>query len=361
MPIALSRQVNAIARTALGALPLDVWKRLFPKDLIALCYHVVSNDRLPHVRLYPYKTAQQFEEDLNFVRERAISYRQVVDHRLGGESLPTNSVLITFDDGFAECYEVARPILMRLGINAVFFVTTDFLDEKKPFFECTMSRCATRVETLSNAQATAVAREFGINAGGFGTSDRRYRRGLERIRHSGLSVDIDDAKGLLLAWLMGSEVSDEADLARLSKILELDQEKREARRPVFMTSEQVRQLVSDGFVVGAHGLDHRLLEGRETAAIEQEIVSSCEAVREITGQARVPFAFPYSGLGIDRAILTDILRRNEIVELIFDSGGLRRDASFVVNRVFTDAPCVRERTNIPTALRNAWSIPSAWF
>jgi peptidoglycan/xylan/chitin deacetylase (PgdA/CDA1 family) len=360
MPTVISRPVNAIARTALGPLPLDFWQRLFPKDVIALCYHAVSDERLPHVRLYPYKNARQFEEDLTFVRERTVSYQQVVDHRLRGASLPTNSVLITFDDGFAECYDVARPILLRLGIDAVFFVTTEFLDGKKPFFECTISLCVDRIERLLTEQAADVIRAIGFDHEAFRPSDRRYRRGLERLREAQMHVKLDNPKGLLLIWLMGAEATDEQDLARLCNILDIDLATLTQRRPIFMNSAQVRQLVSDGFTIGAHGLDHHLLDGRDVAAAEAEIVASCQAVRELTGQARVPFAFPYSGLAIDRASLAGILERNEIVEMIFDSGGLRRDESFVVNRVFTDAPPSKTNTNIPEALRGAWSIPSAW-
>lgn len=360
MPTVISRPVNAIARTALGPLSLSLWQRLFPKDVIALCYHAVSDERLPHVRLYPYKSARQFEDDLTFVRERTVSYQQVVGRRLQGAKLPANSVLITFDDGFAECYEVARPILLRLGIDAVFFVTTEFLDEKKPFFECTMSLCADRVEKLSDEQAADVLRAIGFDRNTFHPSDRRYRRGQERLRQSRMHVKLGNPKALLLLWVMGAEVTDVSDLARLCNILDIDVANLTEKRPIFMSSAQVKQLASDGFTIGAHGLDHHLLEGLDVAAIEAEIVASCQAVRELTGQDRVPFAFPYTGLGIDRATLAGILRRNEIVELIFDSGGLRRDASFVVNRVFTDTPPDEPNTNVPEALRGAWSIPSAW-
>jgi peptidoglycan/xylan/chitin deacetylase (PgdA/CDA1 family) len=359
MPVAISRPLNAIARTTLGPLPLGLWQSLFPKDVIALCYHVVSDERLAHVRLYPYKSPRQFEGDLAFVRQQTVSYRQVVDHRLRGGSLPANSVLITFDDGFAECYDVVRPILLRLGLDAVFFVTTEFLDEKKPFFECTMSLCADAIEKLSNERAAEVIRILGFDYNEFKASDRRYRRGLERLRQSGVPVNLSDAKGLLLLWSMGAEVTDEQDLARLGDILNVGV-MQAARRPIFMNSAQVKQLVSDGFTIGAHGLDHRSLETSDPAALEAEIVASCQVVRDLTGQARVPFAFPYSGLGIERAVLAGLLRRNDLVELIFDSGGLRRDASFIVNRVFADAPSDEPQTNVPAALRSAWSIPSAW-
>jgi hypothetical protein len=96
--------------------------------------------------------------------------------------------------------------------------------------------------------------------------------------------------------------------------------------------------------------------------IEHEIVSSCQAIRDITGQKRVPFAFPYFGRGIDRSFLADILARHPFIEMFFDSGPLSRDEPFVVNRVWAeDVTDALDETNLPRILRNAWLTPSTWF
>ena len=360
MTKALSARAKALARTALRPLPLDFWERLFPKDLIALCYHVVSDERLPHVRLSPYKNIKQFEDDLKFVAARTVSYRQVVEHRLGNRPLPPNSVLITFDDGFAECYDVVRPALLKHGVDAVFFVPTEFVDDRTPFFECALSLGIDRIMALSNERAAGLLGVLGIDNPSLKRSPKRYQRAVSRLRESRIAAGPDEPKGTLLLWLLGAEAG-EPEIERACALLEVNLKAFAARRPLFMSSKQVRQLAADGFTVGAHGLNHRSLEGRDPGAIEAEIVASCEAVRAISGQARVPFAFPYRGLGVDRGILRGVLQRNRDVELIFDSGCLRRDAEFVVNRVFTDAPPRTPESNVPSALRSAWSTPSAWF
>lgn len=97
-------------------------------------------------------------------------------------------------------------------------------------------------------------------------------------------------------------------------------------------------------------------------AVEREVVTSCERIRELSGQKKVPFAFPYSGDGIDRTLLADLLRRYDFVELFFDTGGMHTDAPFVVNRVGVDDPagCVGDGTNLPRLLRREWSRRTAW-
>jgi peptidoglycan/xylan/chitin deacetylase (PgdA/CDA1 family) len=358
--IALRNLANAAARRTLGRLPLRFWEAAFPKDLIALCYHMVSDEDLPHFQLFNYKSAGQFETDVTFARERTLTYRMLVQHRLHNAPIPRNSVLFTFDDGFAECFEVIRPILIKHGVDGVFFVTTDFLDDESMFLECTISRCINTVRNLSDEEVGALLRAAGIDAAALEADTLRFQRSMHRIAALRFRTDGHPARGTLYQWLLGFGTDDVAQLERACALLGVAAGG-DSEHNIFMSRAQVRQLAADGFTIGAHGLNHRPLEYRTRDDIEHEIVASCEAVRAITGQARVPFAFPHSGLQIDREIIADILARNPLVELIFDSGCLRRDPAFIVNRVFADEPSPTAATNVPTTLRDAWSVPSAWF
>jgi peptidoglycan/xylan/chitin deacetylase (PgdA/CDA1 family) len=358
----LSPRAKEIARIALRTIPLDLWQRLLPKDVIGLYYHVVSDESLDHMRLYPYKSAAQFENDIAFVHRRAVSYAQVAEHRLGQNSLPPNSVMITFDDGFAECYDVVRPILLRMGVDATFFVSTDFVDEKVPFFECALSLCVTAIERMTFVQAETMVAAAGISSDSLRLSLTRQARAPSRLHKWTALANLPPEKQLLLTWVLGFSADDGAEIEKACNLLCVDPLAYSSRRPIFMSSTQVRQLVSDGFTVGAHGLNHRHLEGCSATEIEYEIVASCAKIRDITGQPRVPFAFPYGGGRIDRRIIGDIVSRHaDLVDLIFDSGRLRRDPGFIVNRVSADEPPIGCKTNLPCALQNAWSTPTAWW
>jgi hypothetical protein len=60
-------------------------------------------------------------------------------------------------------------------------------------------------------------------------------------------------------------------------------------------------------------------------------------------------------------VIAGIMERNPVVELVFDSGCLRSDPRFIVNRVFNDVPGHGSESNTDRVLREAWSVPSAWF
>jgi peptidoglycan/xylan/chitin deacetylase (PgdA/CDA1 family) len=104
----------------------------------------------------------------------------------------------------------------------------------------------------------------------------------------------------------------------------------------YLTREQIRQMHAEGFTIGAHTLTHRKLVDLSNQEIETEIVESCQIVGEITGQEIVPFSFPHSAWGLDRAHLADIRTRHPKVGLLFDTKGLRQDAAFIQNRVWTE-------------------------
>jgi len=60
-----------------------------------------------------------------------IGLEELVKRFRAGEDLPKRSVVVTFDDGYADNYEIAMPILDRLSIPAVFYATVDCVENKK--------------------------------------------------------------------------------------------------------------------------------------------------------------------------------------------------------------------------------------
>jgi len=345
----LRRWAKAVATKTLSGVPLQLWQRVFPKDLVALCYHMVSDGDLPHVQLYPFKTPAQFRADVALARPLTVSYEAVVRSRLSGDALPHNSMLFTFDDGFAQCFDVVRPILLENRVDGVFFISTSFIDDREIFTECVLSLCISASRVLPIARILQIADYFSIPMDVIATSEL------------GAALDAHPARLALVEWLRSISREGGQNITDVCVQLGVDPIAYARANPIFMTSDQVRQLALDGFTIGAHGLNHSLLEHLSVEEIEREMVASCLAVSEITKQKRVPFAFPYSGLAIDRDVIAGILKRNSLIELVFDSGCLRRDPRFIVNRVFNDAPPASDSSNVPDTLRNLWSLPSAWF
>jgi hypothetical protein len=90
--------------------------------------------------------------------------------------------------------------------------------------------------------------------------------------------------------------------------------------------------------------------------VKAEIVDSCRVAAELSGASRVPFAFPYDGIGVDRALLADVVRRHPSIGPVFGSGGLARESPLVLHRMLVDAPPALggNRSNLPGVFRGAY-------
>src|SRR5262245_59129809 len=109
-------------------MPSAVLHRVMNIEVIVLMYLVVSDETLPHVaHLYPYKGSAEFAADMRYLKANhsILSFKEFESGTRRSRHWQP-AVLLTFDDGFSECYEIIRPILLQMGIPCTFFVTSSF-------------------------------------------------------------------------------------------------------------------------------------------------------------------------------------------------------------------------------------------
>ena len=328
--------VKGAMERMITAIPLPVYQFLMRMEVIGLFYHVVSNRSLSHVRnLFPYKTPEMFERDLIYLKQHfnPISYEQAFDSLCRNARREPNNVLLTLDDGYAECFTIVRPLLLKHGIPCIFFVTTAFIDNKRMFYRNKVSLCIERVSTFGNTELGKFLKQVKANFG----------------------QDLRDLKSFL-RWIKSLQYEDEETIEGVCGILGLDLDEYLAIQRPYLSSGQVRRLVSDGFTIGGHSKNHPRLGRLTDKEIEYELVGSCETVRALTGQERVPFCFPFSGHGVNESLLERLLEQHPFIGLLFDTMGMRKTKAFVMNRVWADQPPPEgaNRSNLPTILHAAF-------
>ena len=90
-----------------------------------LNYHQVEEKNGNPLTLWP----DQFEAQMDYLAEEGyttISIDEMMDAFEQGTPLPEKPVVITFDDGYADNYEYAYPILKKHGFKATIFLIYDF-------------------------------------------------------------------------------------------------------------------------------------------------------------------------------------------------------------------------------------------
>src|SRR6267142_6495562 len=74
-------------------------------------------------------TAAEFEARMRWVAANfdVLALSQAIE-AVAADRLPKRALAITFDDGYADNYDLATPILRRVGLPATFFIASGYLD-----------------------------------------------------------------------------------------------------------------------------------------------------------------------------------------------------------------------------------------
>lgn len=257
------------------ALPLGMLTALTGQSFIIPFYHIVSDGDCPHVRnLYRFKTVKEFEADLDYLTKyyQPISATDMPDV-LAGKYKGKKIMLLTFDDGLREMYDVVAPILLRRGIPAVFFLNNDFIDNKALMFRY----------KVSLAWDLPVDRFTLFNAG-------------------------NDAE--VMAEVSGLIATKFDDFLRDYK--------------PYMTSRQIVSLLDQGFCIGAHSCSHPYYSDLTLAEQLNETISSMDGLQRDFDLNQSLFAFPFTDDGVSKAFFNKIFDEGKI-DFSFGGAGIKND------------------------------------
>src|SRR5262249_43006101 len=118
---------------------LSLGRRLLGARVVILRYHSVQVDPEPGTPIgkgIVHREADFAAQMEWLVRNyRPVTLEDVASALEGRRSMPSDGVLITFDDGYRDNHAVALPVLNRLGIRAAFYITVDCIEQQKlPWF-----------------------------------------------------------------------------------------------------------------------------------------------------------------------------------------------------------------------------------
>jgi peptidoglycan/xylan/chitin deacetylase (PgdA/CDA1 family) len=77
--------------------------------------------------------ASEFKKQMEFIKDKGyktLTASELVDILRKKGSMPKKAVVLTFDDGFENNYNVVFPILKSLALTATIFLTTDYIGKK---------------------------------------------------------------------------------------------------------------------------------------------------------------------------------------------------------------------------------------
>ena len=257
---------------ALGAV-MQLRKYVPVPNLSIVTYHHVAEDDPG----YPYDpevadaTPAQFRRQMETLARYCtpIGIDELI-RAVEGEPLPQNPVMVTFDDGYRSCHDVALPILRAVGVRATFFVSTSFVEERRLYWweriSLVLAQSKTAHATITYPETMELDR-----------ADPKLRNKLTDFVKNTPGLDIDRFLNELCAAL---HVEWNADIER------------EYANGLIMTWDQVRALARAGMDVESHGRRHRVLKTLDDEMLQDELAGSRADLEAALGRRVRAVAYP---------------------------------------------------------------------
>jgi peptidoglycan/xylan/chitin deacetylase (PgdA/CDA1 family) len=286
------------------------------KKLLVLCYHniVVSSHNEDSCDDYYFLNLPQniFEKQIRWVSKNFEIIR--LDDLIRGAPIPSESALITFDDGFKSVYSSAFPVLKSLKVPATIFLTGAHINEK-------------RVPWISHLHYII---DNGYPKSNTIEIDKNYYNLSERSEKVRL---LSSVKTLLK----------EKNYKDISKVLSELEKKLDIYLPHnvllenFLSKQEIDELSDHGWTIGNHTYNHVNLNCLGSEEVTNEIVYAQRALRQFK-QYRDVLAIPFGDSNSFSRRVIDIAHRNGISYIFTTRGGFKtfHSNNRVLDRIICD-------------------------
>jgi peptidoglycan/xylan/chitin deacetylase (PgdA/CDA1 family) len=185
--------------------------------------------------------------------------------RLRTGSLPARAAALTFDDGYADNFDIALPILRAHGLSATFFIATGYIDGGRMWNDT----------IIESVRRTKLSR-WDLSAQGLSafelTTDGERRRAIDKIIGAVKHLPPEERSAVT------AQIADEANVPLPNDLM--------------MTSDNLVDMRRAGMQIGAHTVTHPILARLEDRKAEQEISGSKAFLEGLLGERIGLFAYP---------------------------------------------------------------------
>ncbi len=253
-----------------------------PTRLTVIAHHRIIDVNRPDFLYYEAiaESPDAFARQMTYVAENfnvidLATLHAFIKH---GHVLPSRPLLITFDDGYLDNYTNAFPVLRRLGLPAVIFLITDRMDNPIPPW---WDECAYYFRHTEKLQVMLPL----LGEQDISTAKQRQVV-LEMLLNKLKTVPDADKQEMI------PPVSSALDVAPPAH-----------DHSLFVSWDQVREMVANGIACQSHTVSHPILTRVSQEQMRQQLKESRDRIISETGQEVIAFAYP-NGLGADYDVTT---------------------------------------------------------
>lgn len=260
--------------------------------LTVVMYHYVRNildSRYPDIKGLELdlfiKQLAFFKENYSFV-----TMEDVINSKKNGNPLPEKSILLTFDDGYAEHFSQVYPVLRDFGVQGSFFVPVKAIVEHKlldvnkvHFILSAVTDINLLFEDIKND--IALHKEY-YNLDEFSSYFSKWA----------VANRFDTKEVIFVKRVLQHALPEELRNTLSSKYFEkyVGVSEKTFAKDLYMNEYQLKQMVRDGMHVGAHGYDHYWWDKLDSDSLEIEITKSKDFLQSLgCGMKNWTACYPY--------------------------------------------------------------------
>ena len=225
-------------------------------------------------------TPETFKQHINLLKKYfdIVKLSDWIQMQHDGEALPPKACALTFDDGWADNYEFAYPVLKESNIPATIFLVSDMIGTKEMFWP----------ERLARLIIT-IARDYPQY---WSHPELKWlQNNPKNYRFSDTLPTREELSALIASTKNFTDQEVHERITQIENVLQLDKKE---LPPSLLDWTQVTEMVNSGLVeIGSHTCRHtRLNKHTPEALLKHEIINSKKTIEEHTAQKVKTLCFP---------------------------------------------------------------------
>lgn len=249
--------------------------------LIVSNYHYIREDfTAKHSSIFGL-TPKQFRSQLEELSKAGsfISQKDLLEFR--SKKFDKNYILITFDDGLKEQYELAKPILDAMGIPFIFFINTANFEEKKVSLVHKIHLIRSRLSSAEVLMELSKISPFELSP----------REKAMAVFH----YNYDDEQTALLKYLLNFKMSLLQQQEFINPLFDQLFEESNQNSELYF-DEEMLQVLNDQDALGSHSHNHVPLGKISPDELQKELKHTQNFFRKKFGKSAMSISYPYGSL-----------------------------------------------------------------
>jgi peptidoglycan/xylan/chitin deacetylase (PgdA/CDA1 family) len=245
-----------------------------PKAVILMYHRVVELvDYAYQISVAP----ERFRQQMEFLREgfHLIGLEELAE-AVRDTSIPRRAVAVTFDDGYADNYLNALPILEDFQIPATIFVSSGYVDSDREYWWDDLERIFLSTGIVpEHLEVYIDGQNYSWNLENI-DQRRSVRKEIHRLMKPLFPGDREQLLETLTQW---------AGLGRQGRMKHRS-----------LTCDELRRLARSPWIqIGGHTISHPQLAALPVKSQYYEIMQDHEQLEKITGKPVKTFSYPFGG------------------------------------------------------------------